>query len=70
MIAFDWRDHIENAISCYISSICNGKYTEENLIQCCIDLCGHIDTRTDEIWIIGASPINKIDVVGRFDFEY
>lgn len=49
MIAFDWRDHIENAISCYISSICNGKYTEENLIQCCIDLCGHIDTRTDEL---------------------
>lgn len=43
MIAFDWRDHIENAI------ICNGKYTEENLIQCCIDLCGHIDTRTDEL---------------------
>ena len=30
-------------------SICNGKYTEENLIQCCIDLCGHIDTRTDEL---------------------
>lgn len=24
----------------------------------------------DEIWIIGASPLNKIDVVGRFDFDY
>lgn len=49
MITFDWRDHIENAISCYIESICNGKYTEENMIQCCIDLCGYIDTRTDEL---------------------
>lgn len=49
MIAFDWRDHIENAITCYIDSICNGKYTEENLIQCCIDLSRHIDTRTDEL---------------------
>lgn len=24
----------------------------------------------DEIWVIGAAPVDKIDVVGRFDFEY
>ena len=23
----------------------------------------------DEIWVIGAAAINKIDVVGRFDFD-
>lgn len=43
---YDWRNHIENAIGCYITSLCNDEYTKENMIQCCIDLCGYIDDRT------------------------
>lgn len=54
MKAFDWRIHIDNAIACYMASICNDKYTKENLTQCCIDLCGYIDDKTNEL--IGGDP--------------
>ena len=32
-----------------LNQFCNGKYTEENLIQCQIDLCGYIDDTINKL---------------------
>lgn len=48
-IIFDWRDHIQNAVACYMVSICDEKYTDENLTQCYVDISGYINEAIDEL---------------------